>query len=126
MDVFGTIKNGIDIAHDVWRLLEGIKDAPEVLRTLQDEAHSMEALLKECQQIFDGEDMNMEFLPLLQAAEQSLSKLQSHVLKYQTKLSTAGALSTRTALKIHLKESKLQSFSQDLQHHKLTLNLICT
>jgi hypothetical protein len=126
MDIFGTVKNGIDVAHDIWRLLEGIKEAPETLKRLRDEVRSMEILLCECQRVFDKADLNSEFYPLLRAAEQALLKLQQYVARYQKKVTTSGALPMRVALRVHQSEAKLQGFSHDIQYHKLTLNLICT
>jgi hypothetical protein len=126
MDIFGTIKNGIDIAQDIWRLLEGIKEAPETLKRLRDEVRSMEILLGECQRVFDKADLNSEFYPLLSAAEQALRKLQEYVARYQKKVTTSGSLPMRIALRVHQNEAKLQGFSRDIQYHKLTLNLICS
>jgi len=126
MDIFGTIKNGIDVAHDIWRLLEGIKDAPATLNRLRDEVRSMELLLSECKRLFGNTILNNEFYPLLQGAEQALRNLQEFVVQYQRKITTSGGLPTRLALRIHQNEAKIQSFSRDIQYHKLTLNLICT
>jgi DNA repair ATPase RecN len=126
MDIFGTIKNGIDVAQDIWRLLEGIKEAPETLKQLRDEVHNMEILLGECQRVFDKTNLNSEFYPLLRAAEQALRKLQEYVARYSKKITASGALPVRVALRIHQNEAKLQAFSRDIQYHKLTLNLICT
>lgn len=127
MDVFGTIKNGIDIARDVWTLLEGIRDAPETLSRLVDEVRSMGCLLEECGKVFDSSpEMRTKFYPLLQNAEQALRRLQLFVSRYQKKVTSSGVLSTRIAFRVHQNEAKLQAFSRDIQHHKLSLNLFCT
>lgn len=126
MDIFGTIKNGIDIARDIWCLLEGIKEAPGTLKQLRDEVRSMEILLGECQRVFDKANLNSDFYPLMIGAEQALRRLQEYVARYQKKVTSSGALPLRIALRVYQNEAKLQDFSRYIQYHKLTLNLICT
>lgn len=125
MDVFGTIKNGIDAARDIRRLIEGIKGAPETLNRLRNESQGIDTLFEGCREALESApEVRDKCRPLLQNVERGLETIRQAVKAHQRK-SAAGGLSFRDAFRVHRHEDKFGKYVGDVQSYRSILTLMC-
>lgn len=127
MDIFGTIVNAIDLAERIGALIEGLRGAPEFLKATEHRVKRTGALLKECNRVFKQSKEYVVFHSFFQDAERTLSKVEHELEPYKKKSSEGGGvhLSLSKSLQLYVNRETLKGLELDLQHHELTLDLIC-
>lgn len=125
MDIFGSIKNGIDLAIQVRDLIEGIQGAPDTLKRLGVEIRELKVMLDDCRDILSKTTEPTEtLLPLLQNVQKALKSVEAAILPLQIKARKDGTLSSWVSLKVTLKEREIEKYMADFQRHKVLLSLI--
>jgi uncharacterized coiled-coil DUF342 family protein len=124
MDIFKIISTTIALAKQVHSLAQGIKEAPEILKRLANDAQEMELILNKCDSICERAPQTVEMISdLLKNAQDMLRKLRDAIKPYAE--AQAGSSSISSSLRLYMKRNQFEEMSEQLQSKKLTLSFIC-
>jgi hypothetical protein len=127
MDVFGTVRNGIELAKDIHGILSGIRHAPDTLQQLNNQVHDMEMMLNGFSPLIhtssDSESQQI-IHPLFSNTTALLDSIKQATLPFQKVLGEKSPILTWTAIRIYMSENKISKFRTQLKYHLNVLNLL--